>query len=149
MPTQGRPRKPKSQPVPNPLSAIYPNLDQLIAIGIKFAGSWIGQTMGYDDSPAHIWEIKMQGPFLNIETRWENSLRTGMFMGRIVEGEDAFLVGMDRKAILIDPQHFYIEGWDTNDIRGNIGPDYDVIFSRPGFAELNAEALWQKLKNQS
>jgi hypothetical protein len=35
-----------------------------------------------------------------------------------------------------------IPGWDTNDKRGGEGPAYDVVFSRPGIAELVAKAVW-------
>jgi hypothetical protein len=47
------------------------------------------------------------------------------------------------KAVLVGTQHFVIVGWDTNDTRGNLGPHYDVVFSRPGLAELQATEVWE------
>ncbi len=147
MPTKSKARS-QNQPSPgrviSPLP--QPNPDRLMKVALKFVGSWIGQTMGYDDSPAHIWEIKLQGYYLQIETRWEGDARSGHFFCMPLENEDAFQILNNKKAILVDAQHFYIPDWDTNDIRGGKGPAYDVIFSRPGLAELNAEEAWGRIK---
>ena len=47
------------------------------------------------------------------------------------------------KAVLIGTQHFVVRGWDTNDTRGGVGPHYDVVFARPGLAELQSGAVWE------
>jgi hypothetical protein len=39
-----------------------------------------------------------------------------------------------------------IQKWDTNDIRGGKGRAYDVIFSRPGIAELSAVEAYRRFK---
>jgi hypothetical protein len=98
-----------------------------------FTGRWIGETQGWL-MPAHIWEITQQGYGLLISTRWEGGTNVATFPGWLVPNEPAFtLAGKKRfKAILIDKQHFIIAGWCTNDGRGGTGPDYDVVFSRPG-----------------
>ena len=89
---------------------------------LTFSGPWIGEAIGCD-SPAHVREIEVSGRSLRIRTRWEG---------------DAV------KAVPVDPQHFVIPGWDTNDTRGGIGPAYDVVFSRPGVAELSALAAYRR-----
>jgi hypothetical protein len=106
-----------------------------------FAGRWIGETQGIE-APAHVWEIACRGKYLTIETRWENEARGGRTFGEALSGQAAFRLG-DHEAVLVDSQHFIIRGWDTNDTRGGVGPDYDVVFSRPGVAELSAHAVWR------
>ena len=41
-----------------------------------------------------------------------------------------------------------LPGWDTNDTRGGQGPHYDVVFSRPGIAELSARRLWERWRTR-
>ncbi len=108
-----------------------------------FTGRWIGETQGVA-MPAHIWEITQHGFGLMISTRWEGKTQVASFFGRLVPNEPAFLVGGDHdsKAILVDKQHFVIAGWCTNDARGGVGPAYDVVFSRPGIAELTARQAY-------
>jgi hypothetical protein len=108
-----------------------------------FTGRWIGETQGYS-MPAHIWEITHRGYGLMIATRWEGETRVSDFFGRLIPGESAFSLPGSKpfKAILLDKQHFVIAGWCTNDARDGIGPDYDVVFSRPGIAELTARSVY-------
>jgi hypothetical protein len=111
-----------------------------------FVGRWIGETQGYE-MPAHIWEITRQGNYLWLMTRWEGETQSGGFYAEIVAGELAFKIrgtNNDFKATLLDKQHFVIPGWCTNDVRNNQGPSYDVIFSRPGIAELTAREVYLK-----
>ena len=115
-----------------------------------FTGRWIGETQGYP-MPAHIWEISQQGYGLMIATRWEGESKVMTFFGQLVSGEPAFIMpGTEKssKAILIDKQHFVIAGWCTNDARGDVGPDYDVVFSRPGIAELTARQAYTRYLEQ-
>jgi hypothetical protein len=109
----------------------------------RFEGRWIGATQGCD-MPAHIWEITQRGRSLTIETRWEDAGRVTRIYGTLVPDEAAFTLGDRFRAILVDPQHFIIPEWDTNDTRSGDGPHYDVVFSRPGIAELTARAVWLK-----
>jgi hypothetical protein len=97
--------------------------------------------------PAHIWEITQRGTFLSISARWEDETFVSHMTGHVLAEEPAFTIG-DHKAVLVDPQHFVIAGWDTNDKRGGEGPAYDVVFSRPGIAELAAQAVWRRSRGQ-
>ncbi|HEU0297629.1 MAG TPA: hypothetical protein VFR47_33110 [Anaerolineales bacterium] len=114
-----------------------------------FTGRWIGETQGCP-MPAHIWEISQQGFGLMIATRWEGETRVATFFARLVSNEPAFIISGSNssKAILVDKQHFVIAGWCTNDKRGGIGPDYDVVFSRPGIAELTARQAYTRYLEQ-
>jgi hypothetical protein len=105
-----------------------------------FAGRWVGETQGFD-APAHIWEISHNGTRLSIDTRWEGEGRSARLHATALADEPAFMLGAT-KAMLVGTQHFVILGWDTNDTRGNVGPHYDVVFSRPGLAELQAAEVW-------
>ena len=96
--------------------------------------------------PAHLWEIRQHGQYLYFQTRWEGEAETTRFYGRVLDDRPGFTLGDDFTATLVDPQHFIILGWCTNDKRGGIGPDYDVVFSRPGVAELMAQAVWQRYR---
>jgi hypothetical protein len=106
-----------------------------------FAGRWVGETQGYD-SPAHVWEISHNGIHLVIDTRWEGEGQSMRLRATALAEEPAFMLGT-RKAVLVGPQHFVLPGWDTNDTRGHVGPHYDVVFSRPGLAELQAAEAWE------
>lgn len=108
-----------------------------------FTGRWIGETQGYV-MPAHIWEIKQQGFVLLVSTRWEDATNVAGFFGRLVPDPPSFTISTSRtfRAILVDKQHFVVPGWCTNDARGGAGPDYDVVFSRPGIAELTARQAY-------
>ena len=114
-----------------------------------FTGRWIGQTQGYP-MPAHIWEITQQGFGLMISTRWEGETKVSTFFCRLIPNQQAFLLPGDRQlsAILIDKQHFVVPRWCTNDARGGVGPDYDVVFSRPGIAELMARQAYTRYLEQ-
>lgn len=109
-----------------------------------FAGLWIGETMGHN-SPAHVWEIKVVGSMLHIHTQWEGETTQMPIYGTLLTDEPAFKLE-SRMAVLIDSQHFVVAGWDTNDTRGNKGPAYDVVFSRPGIAELGAQEAYRRFK---
>lgn len=115
-----------------------------------FEGRWIGETIECD-SPAHLWHIKLRGTWLEIQTVWEGHETIGRPMrANLVAEEPAFEIETANKifrAVLVDPQHFIIEGWDTSDMRNNEGPDYDVVFSRPGIAELSAVQVWEHWKS--
>jgi hypothetical protein len=108
-----------------------------------FTGRWIGQTQGFA-MPAHVWEIKQQGYGLMVSTRWEDGTNVATFTGRLVPDQPSFTISGSQtfRAVLVDKQHFVVPGWCTNDVRGGIGPDYDVVFSRPGIAELTARRAY-------
>jgi hypothetical protein len=107
-----------------------------------FAGRWVGETQGCD-APAHVWEITQNGFHLDIDTRWEGETRSARLHGTAQADEPAFLVNVNCKAVMVGTQHFIIRGWDTNDTRGGVGPNHDVVFSRPGLAELHAAEVWE------
>lgn len=112
-----------------------------------FAGPWIGETMEHD-SPAHVWEISVVGSMLHITTKWEGEGSRTPIYGMPLENEPAFRIER-KKAVLVDAQHFVIAGWDTNEVRGGKGPHYDVVFSRPGIAELGAQEAYRRFKAMS
>lgn len=111
-------------------------------IGAEFLGRWVGETQGHA-APAHLWEISKRGRWLQIDTAWEGQASAGGMRATPSADRAALQIG-SFTAVLLDPQHFVIPGWDTNDTRGNVGPAYDVIFSRPGIAELSAERAYQR-----
>lgn len=117
--------------------------------GTTFEGRWIGESQGCA-SPAHLWHIRARGAWIEVETVWEGHATIGRPMQcKLVTDEPAFEIETADhtfRAILVDPQHFIIEAWDTNDMRNNQGPAYDVVFSRPGIAELNSRRVWQMWK---
>ncbi|MCU0490802.1 MAG: hypothetical protein MUD01_04410 [Chloroflexaceae bacterium] len=108
----------------------------------RLDGLWIGETVGYN-SPSHIWEISQQGKRLTIRTRWENETNGATLRGEM-SAENAQFTVEGIPAFILGSQHFIIPGWDTNDMRGKLGPDYDVVFSRPGLAELLAHEVYQR-----
>lgn len=85
-----------------------------------------------------------------IATRWEGETEVASFFAQLVPNEPSFIISGNNlsKAILIDKQHFVIAGWCTNDRRGGIGPDYDVVFSRPGIAELTVRQAYSRYIEQ-
>jgi hypothetical protein len=93
--------------------------------------------------PAHIWEIAHSGQRITIDTRWEDGTHVTRLYGELLPGAQAFKLD-NFTATMVDAQHFIIPGWDTNDTRGGDGPSYDVVFSRPGIAELTAHKAWLK-----
>jgi hypothetical protein len=111
------------------------------------AGRWIGETQGYS-MPAHIWEISVKGNRLIVLSRWEDEQKTTRLIADMVAEEPCFKLGRFI-GYLIGTQHFVIPKWDTNDTRGNHGPDYDVVFSRPGLAELQAHDIWKKFREEN
>jgi hypothetical protein len=110
----------------------------------SFTGQWIGETQGYDALPAHLWEIHQQGPYLIIRTRWEGHSEMGTYHAYLVLGEAAFEIGQ-KKAVLVDKQHFVVPGWAYH-INGKSEGTFDVIFSRPGIAELTARTVYLKYR---
>src|SRR5262249_40067706 len=96
------------------------------------------------------WEITHQGEYLILRTRWEDepTFGYGHFYARMISGEPAFELMADRKfkATLVDKQHFVIPGWCTGTKKGWDGESttYDVVFSRPGIAELTARSAYLK-----
>jgi hypothetical protein len=110
----------------------------------RFSGQWVGATQGHP-MPAHIWEITQRGERLTIATRWEDGSQVLRFQARLLPDGAGFTLGDGRfRAVVVGPQHFVVPGWDTNDARGGVGPHYDVVFSRPGIAELAARAVYQR-----
>jgi hypothetical protein len=108
--------------------------------GALFAGRWVGETQGRE-MPAHIWEIIPHGAYLKVRNCWEGEERFRTLDAVAISGEPAFEIYGKFKATLVDKQHFVIPNWC--DGPGGEGP-YDVVFSRPGLAELTAGEAYQK-----
>jgi hypothetical protein len=113
----------------------------------QFNGRWIGETQGID-RPAHIWEIRQAGRSVKIDNLWEGEAPFRRMTGIMVEGQAAFDLSDDRRAVMVDPQHFIIAGWDTFYDGDKLIAEYDVIFSRPGIAELTAHQVWVEWKER-
>ena len=109
----------------------------------QLAGQWVGATQGHP-MPAHVWEITGRGGRVRIATRWEHSRAVTVLEGRMLDDGSGFAIGQRFTALLLGPQHFVVPGWDTNDTRGHRGAAFDVIFARPGIAELVAPRLYQR-----
>jgi len=137
---------------------------------IRFIGRWIGETQGRE-MPAHLWEIiqSSYSPYLlTILASQENTPQVTTHVAHL-RSQDSFVVpyqpvirfsidpsrqALDSQtpdfiAVLVDSQHFIIPGWDTNKTPNNAGPAYDVVFSRPGLAELVAHEVWLRYKAQA
>ena len=114
------------------------------SLPVDFTGPWIGQTQGYA-MRAHMWNIRQFGEELWITTSWEGEAHPAFatFYALLVQGQPAFDVH-GFTATLVDAQHFIIPGWCTNNERGGVGDAYDVVFSRPGIAELTARAVYER-----
>jgi hypothetical protein len=111
----------------------------------RFLGPWIGETMDAPDREAHLWTISEAWGgrrLLSIRTTWEMSAAAGeetyLCAVRPLDGYTAFEMndlpvpqpfGI---AVLVDASHFIIPFWDD---------EHDVVFSRPGVAELTAHAV--------
>lgn len=111
----------------------------------QFTGLWVGESMGIESSPAHLWRVRQEGSRLFIYHRWENEAQehSSHFDGYLADDQRLFTFLTSKIAYVIDDEHFVIPGWDTNDIRGGKGPAFDVVFSRPGLAELQARKAWE------
>jgi len=141
---------------PTPATSPTPALS-----GLEFIGHWIGETMvaglsavagpSAAESPAHIWEIHRSNNTLIIHTRWEHETVPGGYFSALVPTDTpAFELQTETHLFvvtLVDSQHFIIRNWDTNDVRGGKGAHLDVVFSRLGVAELQAQAVWRQHKD--
>lgn len=107
----------------------------------QFEGRWIGETQGAD-RPAHIWEIRQVGKYVQIDNMWEGEESFRQMTGKLVEGQAAISLTSSHRAVLVDSQHFIVAGWDAIYHRRRIVGGYDVVFSRPGIAELTAHQVW-------
>lgn len=112
-----------------------------------FVGRWLGQSIGHT-AAAHVWDVIDRGSFYEIRTRWEGQGVAHALRGRPLDDAHFEIQGALSifTATLVDPLHFIIPGWDTNDTRGFTGPEYDVVFSRPGLAELMARQIWEQTR---
>lgn len=111
-----------------------------------FMGLWVGESMGIESSPAHLWRMRQDGSQLFIYHRWESEAQehSSHFVGSVADDMRSFTFLTNKIAFVIDDEHFVVPGWDTNDIRDGQGPAFDVVFSRPGLAELQARKVWER-----
>lgn len=119
--------------------------EQVHAQAWQFNGHWIGESQGVD-RPAHIWEIRQVGEYVEIDNMWEGDPSFRSMSGRLVEGQAAFDLSETHRAVMVDPQHFIIAGWDTLYDGDKLIAEQDVVFSRPGIAELTAHQVWLEWK---
>ena len=121
--------------------------DQVRAQAWQFNGRWIGESQGAD-RPAHIWEIRQVGEYVEIDNMWEGDPSFRSMPGHLVKGRAAFDLAENHRAVMVDPQHFIIAGWDTVYDGDELIEEYDVVFSRPGIAELTAHQVWVEWKKR-
>jgi len=115
----------------------------------QFNGRWIGETQDCpSDRPAHIWEITERGEYVDIDNLWEGDPQFRTMWAKLVPDQAAFALSEKHKAVMIDPQHFVIVGWDEIAENAQNINAYDVIFSRPGIAELTAHQVWRDWKKK-
>jgi hypothetical protein len=79
---------------------------------------------------------------------WEGDPSFRTMSGRLVEGQAAFALSNVHRAVMVDPQHFIIAGWDTLYDGDKLIAEHDVVFSRPGIAELTAHRVWVEWKQR-
>jgi hypothetical protein len=113
----------------------------------QFNGRWIGESQGVD-RPAHIWEIRQVGDYVEIDNMWEGDPSFRPMSAHLVEGEAAFDLSEVHRAVMVDPQHFIIAGWDMLYDGEELIAEHDVVFSRPGIAELTAHQVWTEWKKR-
>ena len=121
--------------------------EQVHAQAWQFNGRWIGESQGAD-RPAHIWEIRQVGQYVEIDNMWEGDPSFRSMSGHLVEGQAAFDLSEVHRAVMVDPQHFIIAGWDTLYDGDELIAEQDVVFSRPGIAELTAHQVWVEWKKR-
>jgi hypothetical protein len=114
----------------------------------QFNGRWIGASQGAD-RPAHIWEIRQIGDYVEIDNMWEGDPSFRGMNGHLVEGQAAFDLSEEHRAVMVDPQHFIVAGWDEIFEGEKQIAAYDVVFSRPGIAELTAHQVWSEWKKRA
>ena len=121
--------------------------EQVGAQAWQFNGRWIGESQG-TDRPAHIWEIRQVGERVDIDNMWEGDPSFRSMWGYLVEGQAAFDLSEVHRAVMVDPQHFIIAGWDALYEGDELIAEQDVVFSRPGIAELTAHQVWVEWKKR-
>ena len=121
--------------------------EQVRAQSWQFNGRWIGESQGVD-RPAHIWEIRQVGEYVEIDNMWEGDPSFRPMSGRLVQGQAAFDLSDVYRAVMVDPQHFIIAGWDALYDGDELIAENDVVFSRPGIAELTAHQVWVEWKER-
>jgi hypothetical protein len=115
----------------------------------QFSGRWIGETQDCPSNrPAHIWEITERGTWADIDNLWEGDPQFRTMTAQLVPDQAAIELSENHQAIMVDPQHFVIVGWDAITENNQIVAEYDVIFSRPGIAELTAHQVWRDWKKK-
>jgi len=113
----------------------------------QFTGRWIGESQGVD-RPAHIWEIRQVGDYVEIDNMWEGNPSFRTMTGHLVEGQAAFDLSDVHRAVMVDPQHFIVAGWDMLYDGDKLIAEHAVVFSRPGIAELTAHQVWVEWKKR-
>ncbi len=104
-----------------------------------------------EQSPAMVWRITHVGQHVFVYPRGEAAQsEEGYFSGTVADDCLSFslygLPGQRGVADVIDADHFYVSGWDRDDLGGTSSPGFDVVFSRPGLPELCARKVWEAAK---
>ncbi len=121
-----------------------------MSIPQRFNGAWVGESMREGDAEPYseIWNITQRGNAIFIyPSRGHDGAHTGYFSGTVSEDGERFelFIIPDGHADgrLLDADHFVMPGWDVRDGQ----TPADVVFSRPGLAELSSRAVWEAARN--
>ncbi len=103
-------------------------------------------------SPAMVWRITHVGQHVFVYPRGEApQSEEGYFSGTVADDSLSFslygLPGQRGVANVIDADHFYVSGWDRDELGGKSSQGFDVVFSRPGLPELCARKAWEAAKS--
>jgi hypothetical protein len=115
-----------------------------------FGGVWIGESMREGDGEPHtvMWNITQRGASIFIyPSSGEDGAGTGYFSGAVSDDGlrfELFIIpGGHAAGRLLDADHFLMPNWDAPE--GSAPAD--MVFSRPGLAELRSRAVWAASKD--
>jgi hypothetical protein len=106
-----------------------------------FSGQWVGESMGRETAP-WLWRISIHHNAVFIYPRDESGADAGYLSGQLDASGAGFVLYDQTRyagaARVLDADHFLLAGFDAHEDASN-----DVVFSRPGLAELNARAVYE------
>jgi hypothetical protein len=117
-----------------------------------FSGQWVGESMRSSapdtDEAVLLWRIALNANAIFIYPRTPDGAEDGYFSGQLNASRTSFILnasagGSACVARVLDRDHFVLPAFDAHP-----NPPCDVVFSRPGLAELSARAVWKEAIEQ-